>query len=530
MRRKAQIVVSMHIIAFHHARGSDGRTDGHVIDNRADSYLSGGKTNSMRHKRPRSTRWGHLPRAAVVTTAVLIVGTAIVAAVLSSSSTSVGTQSRTSDWGSTVTVNTSSSPVGTLNDDYIGLSFESSEIASGQFDNKGNLAQLLKNLGSGVMRFGGTSSDLSFTVSTPRELDGLARLTKASGWSIFYTENIGELNVSTISSDARAVSKALGGSVSAFACGNEPEFLYRDGVRPSNYSVGDYLSDAADCMTAIRAGAPNAKFEGPDTVTEPTWPSAYAEGEAGLISSFGVHFYPLPCGAHGKTPEELAATLLSQATLSREVWWFDWAAADARTADASLWMTEVNTACSGGDPGLSNSYTSALWVIDYLLSGAEHGVSGMNVQGAINSDCQGYTPLCEVGANEYSAQPIYYGMLFTHLLGAGQLLPVTVTGPSGGTIAAFALRSSGNGLRVLIENLGPQRISVEVKANGDAADSTVVSMTAPSLLAISGTTIQGAKVSADGKFDLGKPGRVDCTSQGCPIAISGYSATILTLG
>lgn len=429
---------------------------------------------------------------------------------------------------SDVTVDTSGAAEGTLDDNYVGLSFGTNLLNTGQFDNVGNLAELLKNLGTSDMRFGGIVADQNFSGITPQALAALARLTKASGWSVIYTENIAQFDAPRVAADAAAVSKALGGSLLAFACGNEPEFFQSDGVRPKDYTVGDYLSDAANCMEAIDTGDPNAPIEGPDTVTEPTWPTAYAANEVGMIKLFGIHFYPLPCGLNGETPAERAAELFSQSESNRETGWFNWAAADAKSDKAQLWMTEVNTACGGGDPGLSNTFASALWVVDYLLSGAEHGVSGMNVQGSLTAckGYQGYSPLCEVSTNEYAAEPIYYGMLFTHLLGTGELLPVTV---SGGDIVAFALKSATGGIHVILENLGKQQAVVGLSAPNSTSSATVLHLSAPSLLATSGVNIQGATVGANGSIKPGAPDTVQCSAGDCPIRVAPYSAALIDL-
>ena len=249
----------------------------------------------------------------------------------------------------------------------------------------------------------------------------------------------------------------------------------------------------ARCFAAIRAGAPNVPLEGPDSVSAPTWLAEYAKKEVGTVSWLGFHYYPLGCGLDGKRPAQAASILLSPALAAEEAATFAQAATDAETADAQLWMTETQSACGGGAQGVSDSYATALWVVDYLLTGAEHGVNGMNFHGGFNIGCESYTPLCQVGTNEYSARPIYYGMLFTHLLGAGHLLPVTVS--SARNVAAFALKpQSGGGLRLIVENLSPYQIDATLRTGGNPGTATVLHMTGPSLLATSGVRIQNAVV------------------------------------
>ena len=75
---------------------------------------------------------------------------------------------------------------------------------------------------------------------------------------------------------------------------------------------------------------------------------------------------------------------------------------------------------------MSNSFASALWAIDFALTGAEHGVYDVNFHDRFLSSCTPYSPLCPVAVAgkpvKWVAEPMYYGMLFTHLLGAGTLL------------------------------------------------------------------------------------------------------------
>ncbi len=431
--------------------------------------------------------------------------------------------------GTTVTVNTSGKIAGEINSQYIGLSFESGTLNSGNFDNVGGLAQLLRNLGKSVMRFGGTSVDKSFQGITTSALAGLVALAKASGWSVLYSENLGEFNAARVTAEAKAVSAALGSNLFAFACGNEPDQYIVKGIRRRTYTESDYLSEAAACFAAIRAGARRAPLEGPDTAASPKWLAEYAIKEAGTIKWLGQHYYPLDCPFHGKSPAQLASTLLSPAMTANEVAVFTRDAADAESAGADLWMTETQSACGGGAQGLSDSYAAALWVIDYLLTGAEHGVYGMNFHGGFNVNCQSYTPLCQVGTNEYVARPLYYGMLFTHLLGTGHLLPVTVSTSS--SVTAFALKPRiGNGLRLIVENLSRYQTDVALAVGGNPGTATVLHMTGPSLLATSGVEIQDAMVGADGSFKPGEPNTVHCTSGSCPVTIAPYTAVLVSVG
>jgi hypothetical protein len=428
------------------------------------------------------------------------------------------------------TVTVSEKAIGQIGREYIGLSFESATVNNGdRYDAVGNIVNLLKTLGTSVLRFGGDSADLAdFTGLKPSALRGLHRLTKASGWSAIYTENLGVFNAALVSADARRVRAALGSKLLGFACGNEPDQYAAVGLRPVSYTIGDYLTQVSHCYQAIRAGAPGAPLAGPDTTHMPAWFGPYAAREAGAIRVFGQHYYPLGCASAGDSPAALAGTLLSPGLAAREAARFDSYTAQVKRSGAPLIMTETNSACGGGVKGLSNSYASALWVIDYLLTGAEHGVSGMNVTGGLNTLCSGYTVLCATGNYMYRPQPIYYGMLFTHLLGVGKLLRVKIS--PGGNLTAFAVRpSAGGGLRLMVENLSQQQASVAIDVGSYRGTATVLRMTGPSLLATSGVRLQGASVTRKGSIKLGKPGTITCTAGGCPVTLAPYTAAMVTI-
>jgi len=437
----------------------------------------------------------------------------------------------------TVTVDSSGRTTGKLSDQYIGLSFENSALDSGAFDDVGSVVPLLKNLGSSIMRIGGLSADYATASISADQLAGLARLAKATDWRVIYTENLGYFDSTTVTADAQEVSAGLGSSLLALACGNEPDH-YHLGIRPRSYTENDFLSDEANCLSAIRAGAPKTAIEGPDLASS-NWLANYARHEAGDVQWLGQHYYPLGCNTTtmAESREQLVSTLLSPGLAQFEARAFDQDAAAASSAHAHLLIDETNSACAGGVRGLSNTYATALWVIDYLLTGAEHGVYAMNFHGGLDTDCQGYSPLCQtkanVGTSSYTPEPIYYGMLFTHLLGLGDLVPVTVALQNRNeNIAAFALKpQSGAGWRVMVENLSGQKTSVALRVSGDDPNTaSALSLTGPGLFATSGVKIQGSTVAGDGSFTPGIADNIGCASGSCAVTLQPYSASLVSLG
>ena len=433
----------------------------------------------------------------------------------------------------TVAVDTTAKASGNLGARYIGLSIESEALNSGKITSAGDLVRLLRNLGTSVLRFGGNSADTSFTGISPSGLRNLVATADASGWSVLYTEDEGDYDPARVAADAGTVSTALGAKLFAFACGNEPDAYAHNGIRPRDYSAANYRDQATACLRTIRAAAPYTPLEGPDTAGSLSWFGAYAEREGSLVSWLGQHYYPMGCATTSDDPATLVGTLLSPGLADTEARTLDQYVAAARSDGEPLLVTETNSACGGGIPGLSDAYASALWAIDYLLTGAEQGVKGMYFHtGALDANCDGYPVLCQTGANSYSAQPIYYGLLFAHLLGTGRFLPVKVSVPpqSGGNVAAFALKSPDGGSRLMLENLSGKQLDATLRLGATSGSATVLRLTGPGPLATSGVQIQGASVTANGDFAPGSPDIVHCAPRSCSVTLAPYSAAQVTVG
>jgi hypothetical protein len=136
-----------------------------------------------------------------------------------------------------------------------------------------------------------------------------------------------------------------------------------------------------------------------------------------------------------------------------------------------------------------------------------------------------------VASLTYAPQPVYYGLLFTHLLGQGTLRPVTVSVfAKSGNLAAFALKPGGGGLKVMLENLSPAWAEVTVEPAGYQGAASVVRLAAPSLLATSGVTIEGESIGASGTFTSARGEPVRCVIAGCAVSLPPYSAALLTAG
>jgi hypothetical protein len=432
---------------------------------------------------------------------------------------------------------------GELGGGFIGLSFPSSELNSGSFSYTGNLPALLRNLGPGVLRFGGSSVDrASFTGIWRRPARALATLVRRTGWNVLYSVNLGHFQASQVTADARRVAADLGAHLLAIACGNEPE-LFAGRYRPADYDEADYLSDDVPrCLQAVRQGAPSARFAGPDTFEVaggpgdwstpwlPPYASAAQAGQIPGLSLLVAHLYPMSnCFNFGQGVRP--ADLLSPAVEEKERGVLAAIGSAAATAGVPYLISESNSASCGGIPGVSNSYASALWSADWLMLAAERDARGLDFNGALSSACPLYSPLCGAGPGMYSARPVYYGMLFVHMLGTGRTFftPLTISGAADAHVVTHSVVSSSGRVRVMVENLGAVSMRVLLQDSRISGRADTWYLTGPSVGATGGVRIQGATVRRNGTFRPGAPGHVTCRAGSCRLNLPAYSAVIVQL-
>jgi hypothetical protein len=79
-------------------------------------------------------------------------------------------------------------------------------------------------------------------------------------------------------------------------------------------------------------------------------------------------------------------------------------------------MSEGNSCWNGGQPGVSDTLASALWVVDMMLEFASAGCAGVNLHGGGSGF---YTPIAGNLATGFVRRPEYFGMELTkQFLGA----------------------------------------------------------------------------------------------------------------
>ncbi len=338
-----------------------------------------------------------------------------------------------------------STSLATIPQDFTGLSYESAQLANPAFFAAGNkaLIALFRQLGSeGVLRLGGGTSEFTYfttqepsgpppfdavgpdtsknvksdTPITPRSLHHLRAFLDAANWRCLYGLNLGRGKLANAVEEAAAVQQILGPRLIAFQLGNEPD-AWRNRYRPATWSYPDYWKEWLVAYKAILARVPQAKFAGPDVSNK----MAYVTGFAQDVKQSGAHvimltshYYAMgPAGAKNVNLDKLLAP---DPKLERDL---KIAMDAARSVGVPYRMSEGNSCWNGGQPGVSDSLASALWVADVMLDFARMGCAGMNLHGGGNGY---YTPIAGSLAAGFVRRPEFYGMeLVKHFAGARML-------------------------------------------------------------------------------------------------------------
>jgi hypothetical protein len=380
------------------------------------------------------------------------------------------------------------------------------------------LVQLIRNLNPGqapVLRIGGDSTDQSWWpvpgVLPPRGIDypltqGWIRTTSALARTLGAKLIVGinlMLNRPALAAvEARALLAGLGSSVEALEIGNEPDlygtlpwYLTSSGTtvygRPRSYNVAKFAADFAGIVRAL----PRYELAGPSFASL-NWlsglgPLIAAEPRLRILT---VHRYPLHgCGVDPSSPTYATIpNLLSDASQSGLASALEPSAALAHAQGLSFRVDEMNSVSCFGSHSVSDSFASALWMLDTLFELANVGVDGVNIHTLPSARYAPFSLTHAGGQWLAGVRPDYYGMLmFAQAAPAGsRLLPVS--GVPDGSLKVFSTVAPDGTVRVVLINEDPAFDQpVQLTGPPGASSATVERLTAPGLDATSGVTLGG---------------------------------------
>jgi hypothetical protein len=379
------------------------------------------------------------------------------------------------------------------------------------------LIRLLRGLAPGqapVLRIGGDSADQSWwpirgTVApagvnytiTPGWIQVARALASHLGAQMIMGLNMAGGRPAVTATEARVLFKGIGPRyITDFEIGNEPDvyaefpwFTDRHGktvfARASNWNLLEFIAQYSQWRAAI----PPVPLAGP-AFAELNWISglgAFLNVEHGL-RLVTVHRYPLRAGVtdtHSAIYASIPNLLSDQASagLAQGV---APAVAAANAYGRPLRLDEMNSASNRGQRGVSDTFASALWVLDTMFNFANVGVAGVNLHSLPNAAYELFTFSNPHHVWQAFVHPEYYGMLmFAQAFPPGaRFLPVS--GPSG-PLKIWANQTPDGHIRVeMINKDTTNAYQVQIQVPG-ASIASLDYLQAPSVSSTTGVTLGG---------------------------------------
>ncbi len=430
---------------------------------------------------------------------------------------------------------------------FTGLGYEISSIArKGLLDSHNTLyVEMVRSLGkSGVIRVGGNTSDFSRyaaggpSVSSPKatavtaaDLHDLGSFLQATGWQLIWGLNLGSErspdNLANALEEAEAVVKYIGPHLLAVEIGNEPD-LFGIEHRPKPYTYANFQSEFRPVRDALLKRLPNLPLAGPDVAGATGWVAQFATEEKQNLKLLTHHYYRGGQADRTSTSAQLLGIDPHLAPMLAEM------SAASQASGLPFRLCEANSFSGGGRPGVSDTFTEALWVLDYMLRIAAGGAAGVNIETGVNQlgFISSYSPIADDEHDHYTAAPGYYGMLaFAQIgleTGTARLLPVTLAGHSVNVTAYAVERSADETVLVLInrEPLTAASIRVPQRAGTTA---TLLRLEAPGLSATRGVALGGIPVSMSGTWRAPQWKPVTAEAEAFRIELPSASAALIRL-
>lgn len=403
---------------------------------------------------------------------------------------------------------------------FLGLSFEMAALGQlGQDAYRGDLVQLLRSLGPGMLRFGGITADenvawtdaedprpawASSTIG-PAQMSALGVLARRSGWRVLLTVGLAHFEPTVAAHEVAAAHAALGSNLAAVEIGNEPNAYGSHGFRELPWLAQGYQEQASDYREAIEALTPDVPIAGPDV----SGSGAFGEwGDEEALAQKPVmltgHHYPLGCA---QIPAPSIETLLSAAIRGAAATSLNSYLKVADLYGIPMRIDETNTVSCGGVEGISDTFASALWATGYITQAMADGTAGINLQGN-PTNCVGYTPLCAptpaaVADGALSAEPEWYALLLTKPLIGTRPLPTTISAEGSPNLVAAGFSGPKHSLEFVLANnepLGAAPLGLRLEVGTGMSTAQIQRLTAPSENATSGVQLDGRTVATNGSW------------------------------
>ena len=400
----------------------------------------------------------------------------------------------------------------TIAPDVIGFSLEYPMVGShiGRTPEQLNpvFLQLMRNLGKGTLRVGGTSTDTSCWRTapdaslptgcsieiSPNSLRVVSAAMGATDWRAMLGVDLAHYSPTTALDYARdgilPAFAARPGALLGLQFGHEPNLYSAQNRRADSYDHDDFVDEWMAYAQAL-AGDPSPAMlrpVGPTYGARSLWYAFmrdFLEGTGDMLGGLvAVNDASLSnCGV--PTPPTLQQLMASDTIYQGRKRMTDIAETLAPLG-AELQIGQTASAQCLGVDGMSNVFGSALWAIDYVFTMVEAGVRRVNFHNARNAY---YNPIVsketDTGGGVFTydtrATPVYYGLLLASRAAGGRLLRATTSDSSFALVAHAVRAEDGSTLVYLVNKDMTAGGTVAVTPSTPRGSATGIALLAPSL-------------------------------------------------
>jgi hypothetical protein len=384
-------------------------------------------------------------------------------------------------------------PGAAIGPEFAGLSYEVASILPGdgpRYFSPGNeaLIRLFHTLGIKSLRIGGNTSDRNAQhLPEFADLDSLFGFAKAAGVKVIYCLRLHDGDPALDAATAKYILDHYGPMVDSLSIGQEPSAYPVEAVdsRPASERMGGaaekfpytrYRDEWQLFAEKIVAAAPEIKLAGPSVHNNPDWTRRFIDdfGRDHHVALITAHLYP--GGAAGKLP---SAQVGRDRMLSGEFFpvyqaLYAGFAPAAREAGLPYRLEEVNSYFNGGAQGASDTFTAALWGVEFMYWWATHEAVGLNFHTgdrvSMNNAYQAPRYATFVRAPDgFDIRPLAYAFKVFDLGAHGRIIPVVLENTMSANISAFATLADENHASITLIN----------KEHGDGAHDIAVTIVMP---------------------------------------------------
>jgi hypothetical protein len=387
------------------------------------------------------------------------------------------------------------------------------------------LIAMFRTLGLGNLRVGGNTSDRNARdLPTEADVDLLFAFARAANVKVIYCLRLHDGTVADATQRVRYILSHYAALMDSFSIGQEPSAYPTEAVdrRPpaermggaaENYPYPTYHDEWKAFADAIAAAVPNVTFCGPSVHNNPEWTRRFIAdfGHANHVGLITAHLYP--GGAAGKlpSPEIGRDRMLSDNFTQVYETLYAGFAADAKAAGLPYRLEEANSYFNGGAQGASNTFSAALWGLDFLYWWAAHDAAGINfhtgdrVAAGPNVLGSRYAVFVS-NANGYTALPLAYGIKAFDVGAHGRLISTTIANAAGLNLTAYAVRAEDGAMYVTIINkehtteARVATVSLPIDRKPAHAEAMWLKTASGDVASTNDITLGGAVIESDGSW------------------------------